>query len=455
MRSNRKILFGLLMILGAFLFYRAFRFLSGMGGNSASGPVTAQNGSNPSLQTVSVKAPTGHIAKARVDIPANTIVTPDMMYMSPYTGPSTKAFVTDIESQGAGFITKRDIPADGQIQPSLDFIGHISETGIAGLLRPGTRAMIVPIANRPTLHDLVRIGNSVDVLAAFDGQESRTLVENVRVLGVDVSASDYPNVNAAMRGAFKAAPKANVPAGEPAAGAVAAGAPAPEGAPAPAPQPGGAPAPTPTPVPANVPRPDPALILEVTPRQAASIQLALASNAPLDFLVRPALPSNGTTEPQPITDIVGSAGVVTTGTTTSGGGASITRSVATQAVSVTKPQIAPYAEARKRAGNAPANGGRTSPRPSSGGSNGNSAPPLRRGGPLPVRLLDPPSFPTRSDQFPGPAVPPADKTSGPGIDKFQPRQPPAPVPLQTYNIPVYGDGKILRTETVPLPLPAN
>ncbi len=451
MRSNRKILFGLLMILGAFLFYRAFRLLSNLGGSSR--PVVAQNGGvDPNLQTVAVKAPTGHIAKARVDIPANSIVTPDMMYMAPYTGPSTKGFVTDIESQGAGFITSHEIPKDGQIRPDLDFIGHISQTGIAGLLKPGTRGMIVPIANKPTLHDLVRIGNFVDVLAAFDGQESRTLVENVRVLGVDVSANDYPNVNAAMRGSFKAAPKTDVPAGEPGAGAAVPGA-----APAPAPQPGGAPAPTPTPAPANAPRPDPALILEVTPRQAASIQLALASNAPLDFLVRPALPSNRSVDPVPITDTIGSGGVVTTGTTGSGAGATITRSVATQAVSVTKPQIAPFAEAHKNAGNKAVNNLGTNlvkaiTKAAVGSSGGGGATRIHRGGPLPVSLVERP-FPPRSDGFTGPVVPPPAKTgktgdSGFGVTpSFQ--QPPAPV--QTYNIPVYGDGKILRTETVPLP----
>ena len=450
MRSNRKILFGLLMILGAFLFYRAFRLLSNLGGSSR--PVVAQNGGvDPNLQTVAVKAPTGHIAKARVDIPANSIVTPDMMYMAPYTGPSTKGFVTDIESQGAGFITSHEIPKDGQIRPDLDFIGHISQTGIAGLLKPGTRGMIVPIANKPTLHDLVRIGNFVDVLAAFDGQESRTLVENVRVLGVDVSANDYPNVNAAMRGSFKAAPKTDVPAGEPGAGAAVPGA-----APAPAPQPGGAPAPTPTPAPANAPRPDPALILEVTPRQAASIQLALASNAPLDFLVRPALPSNRSVDPVPVTDTVGSGGIVTTATTgTSGAGASLTRSVSSQAVSVTKPQIAPYAEAHKTAGNKTANAlGKTMltalSKAATGSSGGGNATRIPRGGRRPVELIPPPLPPLGSNGTSTPFTPPSQSVTLSGRSSV-PSFKPAPAPVQTYNIPVYGDGKILRTETVPLP----
>jgi Flp pilus assembly protein CpaB len=450
MRSNRKILFGLSLILGAFLFFRAFQLLSGM--SSSSKPVTAQGG-NSSLQTVSAKVPTGHIAQAAVDIPANSIVTPEMLRLVPYDGPSTKGFVTDIEAQGAGFITRRDIPAGSQLRPDLDFVGHVSETGIAGLLQPGRRAMIVPIANKPTLHDLVRIGNFVDVLAAFDGQESRTLVENVRVLGVDVSANDYPNVNAAMRGPFKAAPKSNLSSGDPGAGASTPGTVS-----APSPAPGGAapgPAPTATPVPANVPRPDPALILEVTPRQAASIQLALASNAPLDFLVRPALPANRSIDPTPLDGTGGQGGVFPAANGTNPGNGIAT----TQTVSVTKAQIAPYAEARKAAGAGKGGGGagnRTTGGSRSGsgtgtgtGDSGDNAPRIPRGGRRPLEAV--PGFPfpnsnvnTPSSPMGVPPIPNDQSLGGPS-----PR--PVPAPMQTYTIPVYGDGKILRTETVPLP----
>ncbi len=444
MRSNRKILFGLALILGAFLLYRGFVFLSNLGGPPR--PVVARGGAGSGLQTVSAPASTGRIAQAAVDIPANSIVTPDMLRMVPYSGPSTKGFITDIEAQGAGFITRRQIPLGGQIRPDEDFIGHVSETGIAGLLQPGRRAMIVPIANKPTLHDLVRIGNFVDVLAAFDGQESRTLVEDVRVLGVDVSAGDYPNVNAAMRGPFKAAPKTNVPVGDSTTGAST------PGSAVPVPQPNSAgPAATPTAVPANVPRPDPALILEVTPRQAASIQLALASNAPLDFLVRPALPANRSIELAPVTNPnAPTATIISANSTSSDAGTS-------QAVSVTKPQIAPYAEARKAAGGG---GGKNAGNRSNGtlgGGAGRKLPLLPRGGPRPVEAV--PNFPGDNGNIP---LPPAsvnvsspargNSAGGVGTSGTHPYvAPSAPALPQTYTIPVYGDGKILRQETVPLP----
>ena len=428
MRSNRKILFGLALIVGAALFYRAFLALSHLGA-SKSVPV-AQNGAPVAVQTVSAPAPSGRIAYAAVDIPANSIVTPDMLVLKPNTGPSSKGFLTDIEAQGNGFITRRDIPAGSQIRPDADFIGHVSQTGIAGLLAPGERAMIVPIANKPTLHDLVRIGNYVDVFAAFDGQESRTLVENVRVLGVDVSANDYPNVNAAMRGPYKAAPQSRPAASEATAPSVGVAAPANGNSGA---APGGV-TPTPTPAPANAPHPDPALILEVSPRQAAAIQLALASNATMDFLVRPALPSNRSNEPAPV-NTIGGATIITTGTGMGLGTNS-------QAVSVTKPQIAPYAESRK---NGPKAGGGKG----SGGGGSSQSPRLTRGGRRPLEAITP-DFPLPSSGS-NVSTPPAGVPFPPvGGSSAAPSQS-APAPQQSYTIPVYGDGKILRQETVPLP----
>jgi len=428
MRSNRKILFGLALIVGAALFYRAFLALSHLG---ASKPVpVAQNGAPAGVQTVSAPAPSGRIAYAAVDIPANSIVTPDMLVLKANTGPSDKGFLTDIASQGDGFITRRDIPAGSQIRPDADFLGHVSQTGIAGLLAPGERAMVVPIANKPTLHDLVRIGNFVDIFAAFDGQESRTLVENVRVLGVDVSANDYPNVNAAMRGPFKAAPQSRSSASDATGSSVGSAAPTNGNGGA---APGGV-TPSPTPTPNNAPRPDPALVLEVSPRQAAAIQLALASNATLDFLVRPALPANRSNEPAPL-NTSGGATIITTGTGTGLGTSS-------QAVSVTKPQIAPYAESRKNGGKA-SGGGR-----SGGGASGNAARPSRSRR-RPLESLTP-DFPLPN---PGSTVstPPVEVPLPPIGGSSAAPSGSAPAPQQSYTIPVYGDGKILRQETVPLP----
>lgn len=409
MRSNRKIIFGLLLILGAVLFYRVFLALSG-----SKKPVpsvatgnTPANG-DPNLRAAAYKSGAGRVAKTRMDIPANTIVTPDMLQM--VSNPSTEGYITDIDSQGSGFVTRVDIPANTPIRPQYDFVGHVSEVGIAGLLRPGTRAMVIPIANKPTLHELVRIGNSVDIIAAYDGQESRTLIQDVRVLGVDLSGNDYPNVNVAMRGPFKAEPKQNgVRNADPAA--------APTVAPTVAP---------------NAPRPDPAITLEVTPVQASRLQLALASSATLDYLIRPALPGNRSAEvaPNPA-DVNNPNG-----------------QVSVQTISVTKRQIAPYAESRKAAG-----GGGSTRAANTGGSNGG-----RGGGAAPIY---PRGSAGRPPQYIGDQFPPSNNSgTGMGVPPLPlpvagPTSKPVPTPTQNYAIPIYGDGKISRTEIVPLPDPSR
>ena len=411
MRSNRKIIFGLLLIIGAFGFYRAFRFVSGLTRTSPR-PVAANTSvasGDPNIQSASLHLTPGRVVQARVNIPANSIVTPDMLQMSDKSLPSTEGYITDIESQGAGFITQVMISKGSNIRSHGDLIGHVSETGIAGLLQPGMRAMVVPIANKPTLHDLVRIGNYVDVLAAFDGQESRTLIQNVRVLGVDVSANDYPNVSAAMRGPYKADAKRGLAAPD-----------------------AGPPAATPTPA-ANAPRPDPAITLEVTPRQAAALQLALSSNATLDYLVRPAIAGNLSNEVTPTEGVNGAPGTAQA-----------------QTVSVVKSQIAPYAESKKNA-NAKSTekmGGTFVNALTKMMTAGAKDAGTRRGRPTLEPNNDGPSFPNSGGTG---GIPPAIPVESSGSRPSAP----VPTPTQNYVIPIYGDGKILRNETVPLPDPAS
>ena len=405
MRSNRKILTGIVVLAAALLAYGVFITLR----NTQSPPVVSQaEQAAPLSQPVNVS--TGRRAVAAVDIPARSIITPEMLKMVDYTGPQTDVFVTDMASV-SGFITRVPIPAGAPLQRENDLVGHISETGIAGALQTGTRAMVVPIINKPALHSLVRIGNFVDVLASFESQEARPIVENVRVLAVDVFGNDYPQVNIAMRGPFKADPKAQgitstppAPAAPNAPGAGAGTAPAP------------LPTPTPTPAPQQAPpRPDPALTLEVTPQQAAAIQLAIQSGAAIDFLVRPALPSNRSAEAVLASD--------------SGAPGATTRTV-----SVTKAQIAPYAERRKAQNARPAaSGGRAA-------SGSGTARPS-----IPIRDLAPrPSFET--PPMPVPNVPV--EMNRPASEMAPSAPPAAP---RTYDIPIYADGKVVRVETVPKP----
>ena len=243
--------------------------------------------------------------------------------------------------------------------------------------------MIVPIPSKPTLHDLVRIGDTVDVIVSFDGQESRTIVDNVRVLAVDVFINDYPTTSGAMRGGYKAPPVATG-GGNPPSPAQATS--QPNATPAP-----GQPTPTPTPTPAPTPKPLLLLpsTLEVTPDQANRISLAMNSGGVMDFLLVPrALPSL----------IPGTSPEV-------------------QAVAVTRPQIAPYAESKKASG-------AVKSAPAARVARGNS------GGEI-IRYDGPPIIPMPEIRVPGMSIIPAQIMSKP-----------------TYEIPVFADSKPVRTDVV-------
>lgn len=428
MRSTRTIVFGCALIAVALVFWGVLRSIRQS--NAPAPDRVATTTTAPGATNVSAPS-AGQIAVAATDIPAGSIITNDMLAMKDYSGPSTAGFVTDVNGDAAGFITRVALPKGSQIRPADDFIGHISQVGIAGALRPGTRALVLPLPGKPTLHDLVKIGNSVDIIAAFDGQESRTIVENVRVLAVDIFASDYPQVSVAMRGGYKAAAQGNR-----------VGASAPAAATAP-PAPGATPEAQPSPAPENLPPLDPALTLEVTPQQAAAIQLAQASGAPLDFLVRPALPGNRSSEVTLISD----------GETETG--------AQTIANSVTKRQLAPYAEAVKNRGGArPASGannanssGNTSSN-GSGNSSGNTRPTPTRSGrsnSLPVPAFPPVTTTTTSTPNEIVATP-FDPSSAIGSGGGNSGERLAPRAPSTYQIPIYSNGGVVRTETVPVPI---
>ncbi len=410
MGSNRKLILGAALLASALVFWGLLRGINSISQRAAAVPTAAP------IKSV---APTGRlIAYANADIPQGTLVTKGMLTMKPLEGNgSTTAFITSPEEQAFGFITNRRIAKNTIFRPSEDFVGHISETGIAGMLLPGRRAIVIPFANKPTLHDLVAIGNFVDINAAFDGQESRTIVPNVRVLAVDVFGSDFPQVNIARRGAFKAEVRGAAPA------PVEGSAPGAPGA-----------TPTPTPAPAQAPaRPDPSITLEVTPAQANTILLAQASGGVLDFVV---LPITG----DPV--IVPGAEAPGIGPDGQPLGGDIVRLTS----SVTKAQIAPYAERKKAAG------GNATPatRVAAAGEKffKSAGEYLKTTANLEKRATtnNNPYGPL-SKYKPGPDFP----TGGPGPFNPGPIGSPPPVESPTYNIPIYADGRTVRVETVPRP----
>lgn len=302
MRLNRTAQVGLIVILfalGLLVFYSLRR-------NDAPQVVNNPNGNVVPVSTDgAAPVESGLAFKARYDIPQRAILTSDMFEPARLgTGESDEVFVTSLRTQGVGFITSKPISKGRKVRHD-DLLGHLSELGVSAAIQDGYRAMPIPVTNKATLHDIVSIGDFVDVVATFDQAETRILADGVRVLAVDIYAANYEKGSAAKRGSYRGDDRPGGPPPPPDAQNRPVNA---NGEPAPTQPPASG-----TPQPA---RPEASITLEVRPDQAAAIALAQASNAPLDFLI----------QPRPTT---------------------LSLPVLTEA-RVTKPMIAPYAVASKR-----------------------------------------------------------------------------------------------------------
>jgi Flp pilus assembly protein CpaB len=82
------------------------------------------------------------------DVPERSIITADMLEMRRMPGADAARSIY-IAGQGivAGYVTRRGIPRGTPLRRS-DLLGHISDVGIAGAVRPGFRAMAIPILNK-------------------------------------------------------------------------------------------------------------------------------------------------------------------------------------------------------------------------------------------------------------------------------------------------------------------
>ena len=427
MRPNRNMRIGAFIAAVALILIGLIYIVSNLfRGAQTPAPTVAQ--SDGSGGTVAVEPVSNtRIAVAREDIPERSIVTRDMLEMKAAgAGMETAPFVTDPNVQAVGFITSRPI-ARGSFLRQGDFVGHISEVGIAGALQPGLRAMILPIANKNTLHELVRVGDRVDIVASFDQAEARTIVQDVRVLAVDVFGKDYPPVKVAMRGDYKAAERAVGTANLPSQPApVAANSPdAPEGSvagPTVMPAQGQAPTPAPTQGPPPA-RPEPALTIEVSPEQAAAIALTQAAGQNLDFLLRPR------NEPGAPTTVGGENGEVRLADGESG----------VRPASITRAQLAPYANRLKNPSPAKSSASSSNGNRNSGNTREAARPSRAQRSGGNVSYVGPPVLPSPDNNREVPIIPPAD------VNKM------SPPPPATYEIPVYGDGKLVRTDTVKKP----
>ena len=463
MRLNRKIRIGAALVALALLLLGLVTITRRLQPDAPPTTVAGNTNANTVAEagnTVAAPASSGRIARARQNIPERSIVTPEMLeFRDARPGEESGGFVTDANAQAVGFVTSRPIAAGREVRQA-DLLGHISDVGVAGALLPGRRAMILPIGGKSTLHDLVRIGDRVDIVASFEQQEARVVAEDVRVLAVDVFGSDYPPVKIAMRGDYKAparavssanppspagsaagaggAPNPDAPAGQqPIAGAPAAGAPA-----------GPEPTPTQGPPPA---RPEAALTIEVTPQQATDIALTQSAGQNIDFLLR------ARTEPRvPTPGGPGALGAP------GSGGVTLASGESRSATFSTRDRLAPNAaRARKPAaspGSGAASAGRAPSRNASSQSSGGASGPIRRGRSRSGGGSD--YFPPALPDVPPPSrsIPPANPNAG--LPVFGPSTPGAPsrpskpALSPTYDIPIVAGNKVLRVDTVRRP-PAN
>lgn len=383
MRLNRTQIVGLVIILFAVGLYAFYSLRRNTPAARVAETGTMTNGStNATPDTPKVSF------RARYAIRSHAILTPDMFEMVRLkSDESADTYVTDLRTQGVGFITAKQIAPRAKLRQD-DLLGHISVVGVSAAIQdPSLRAFSIPVANKATLHDIVSIGDYVDVIATFNQAETRILAPGVRVLAVDVYGANYEKVPAAKRGPYRGDDR---PGGTPQAADSKAGPPNPNGEAGPTPPPAsGQPQPA---------RPEASITLEMRPDQAAAIALAQASNAPLDFLIQPRPSINPT----------------------------ISEPIITEA-RVTMPQVAPYAMVSKRNGS---------------GSAG-SAPARTQAQPVQIAARLPRQPIPHYDEFPNPN---GKVIGGPltPLTGFV-------APKKTYEITVYPDGQPARTNTVPLP----
>ncbi len=119
-------------------------------------------------------------------------------------------YVTDFLTEGYGYITAKPITKGRHLQHD-DLLGSVRELGVSAAVQDGYRAITLAVPNKPTLHDIVSIGDFVDVVATFDQLETRVLADGVRVLAVDVYGRDYEKAPVSKRGSLSAGPNPPTP----------------------------------------------------------------------------------------------------------------------------------------------------------------------------------------------------------------------------------------------------
>jgi len=204
------------------------------------------------------------VVVAKVDLYRRMVLTKDMVEIKEIAIKDAPETALKNIEDAVGFIvgsadTAVQVVPAGTVLESAHLLGRLKDLGLPYLVPPFMRAMIIEPKLVPNFHDVIRPGNRVDVVATFENEYSRIVLENIEVLAIDSEVNEIKldirgqNTEAAQRQREQAAEKGETVQAPP--------------------------------------PPPPSFALALTPDDAERLALALASGS-LDFILRP-MPEEG------------------------------------------------------------------------------------------------------------------------------------------------------------------
>jgi pilus assembly protein CpaB len=147
-------------------------------------PLTRQRG-EPAPPPQSVQ-----VIVASTTIPPRTIITGNMVELKTIPPDQAEGIapgaLNDV-SQAVNAVSKEMI-AGGEVVRRSHLLGALRDIGVTALVPPGRRAMMIMLNHKPQVVNLLHSGDRIDVVATFDNEFSRMLVEDVEVVSVNTGA---------------------------------------------------------------------------------------------------------------------------------------------------------------------------------------------------------------------------------------------------------------------------
>jgi len=210
-------------------------------------------------QAPTVPDTTGPVVFAKQNLLPRTVITKEMLEVKRKEKKEIPAGVLTSIDAAVGSVVGPEVIEAGTMIDKEMLAGKLKDVGLAYLIPPFMRAMVLEMASEPSFHNQIRVGNRVDIIATFDDQYTRTLVEDVEVLAVDNVVDPY---SLDIRGQYTDEAKRQRKAYNQ------------SHRDKPMPEP---------------PPPPPSIVLAVRPEDAEALSLAV-NTATLDFILRPMSP---------------------------------------------------------------------------------------------------------------------------------------------------------------------